>query len=296
MKTGGKNKKLKILITGASGQLGKKIIELFDKKYQLILTDIQNMDITNILQVKNTIIKEKPDFIIHSAAYTQVDKAEENKDICKKINTFGTKNIAVIASKFNIPLIYISTDFVFDGKKNTPYNEKDVPKPISIYGQTKYAGEKFIQKFCKKYYIIRTSWLFGELPKDYPGTNFVEVMLKLAKEKKELKVVNDQIGSPTYTGDLVKIIFKMITQKPTYGIYHFSGKGACSWYDFAKEIFAQTKTRINLTPIKSVNYPQKAPRPAYSYLDKRKIEKALNIKPRRWQKMIKSFLSNKYDF
>jgi dTDP-4-dehydrorhamnose reductase len=283
---------MKILITGAKGQLGNKLIEILGKEYPLILTDSDNMDITNIDNIRNSILEEKPDYIIHAAAYTQVDKAEENIGLCRKINSFGTKNIALIAKEYDIKLIYISTDFVFDGKKNIPYTEEDIPNPISTYGLTKYEGEQLIKGICDKYYIIRISWLFGELPKEHTGTNFVEVMLRLAKERPYLNVVNDQIGSPTYTGDLVEAISKIIKKSPEYGIYNFSGGEACSWYDFAKEIFLQTNTKIDLSPIKSIEYPQKAKRPPYSYLDKTKIENALGIKVRPWQEMLGEYLNN----
>ncbi len=281
---------MKVLITGSKGQLGKKLIEILGKKYQLILTDSTSMDITDIDIIKKVIKKEKPDYIIHAAAYTQVDKAEENIELCREINSYGTKNIAAVAKEYDIKLIYISTDFVFDGKKNKPYTEDDKPNPTSVYGLTKYEGEKYVQKFCEKYYIIRVSWLFGELPIEYKGTNFVEIMLRLAKEKTILKVVNDQIGSPTYTGDLAETIFKIIEKAPEFGTYHFSGDGTCSWYDFAKEIFTQTNTKIDLIPIESKDYTQKALRPHYSYLDKSKIEKTLGIKARPWQKMLSEYL------
>jgi dTDP-4-dehydrorhamnose reductase len=286
---------MKILVTGAKGQLGKKIIEILGSRHELFLTDSDNMDITDFDIVKKVVEENKPDYIIHAAAYTQVDKAEENIDLCRKINSLGTKNVATVARENDIKLIYISTDFVFDGSKKSPYQETDEAKPLSVYGLTKYEGEKFIQEICEKYYIIRVAWLFGELPDNHPGTNFVEVMLRIAREKGTVSVVNDQIGSPTYTGDLVEVMAKLVEQNPEYGIYHFSGVGECSWYDFAKEIFAQTSTAVNLLPITSEQYPQKAKRPPYSYLDKTKIENSLKIKVRPWQEMLGEYLSGKGD-
>ena len=285
---------MKILITGAKGQLGKKLIDVLKTSHQLILTDRDNMDITDIDTVIKVAEKEKPDFIIHAAAYTEVDKAEDEPELCRKINSFGTKNIAVVAKENNIKLIYISTDFVFDGQKNTPYNEEDTPNPVSVYGLTKYEGEKYIQEICEKYFIIRVSWLFGELPNVNKGTNFVETMLKLAKEKTSLSIVADQIGSPTYTGDLAEIIEKIITLSPEYGIYHFSGDGECSRYDFAEEIFKQKNIKIELKSIKSEEYIQKAKRPPYAYLSKTKIEKALGIKVRPWKEMTKEYFKKKH--
>ena len=238
------------------------------------------------------IVRENsPDVIIHAAAYTKVDKAEEESGMCRKINALGTENVALAAKEAGATLIYISTDFVFGGEKRSPYAEIDKTDPLSVYGATKLEGEEFVREICEKHYIVRVAWLFGELPEDRPGTNFVEVMLKLAKERGALSVVNDQIGSPTYTGDLVGVMSKLIDAKPAFGIYHFSGAGECSWHDFAKEIFAATGTEVNLTPIAGDQYPQKAKRPAYSYLDKKKIEKALSIKARPWKEMLAEYLS-----
>jgi dTDP-4-dehydrorhamnose reductase len=284
---------MKILVTGAKGQLGKKIIEILGQKHELILTDSDDMDITDIDAIHTTVSKEKPDYIIHGAAYTQVDKAEDSVEICRKVNAFGTENIAKVAKEADVKLIYISTDFVFDGEKTTPYTEEDMANPLSVYGLTKYEGEEFIRKICDKYYIFRIAWLFGELPEGHPGTNFVEAMLRLAGERDSLNVVNDQVGSPTYTGDLVEMLTKTIEDSPEYGTYHFSGTGPCSWYDFAKEIFSQTNTKIDLKPITSDGYPQKAKRPTYSYMDKSKIEKTLGITVRPWQKMLGEYLSKR---
>lgn len=329
----------KVLVTGAKGQLGHKIRQVLGDgsqesgnyanpptpNYQLILTDSDNMDITDKLQVHKVIKLERPDFIIHGAAYTAVDKAEENVELCRKVNALGTKNIAECAKEFDVPVIYISTDYVFDGKKKSPYTETDPANPLSVYGATKFEGENFIREICDKYYIIRSAWIFGELPDGHPGTNFVETMIRLSKEKDSLNIVDDQIGSPTYTGDLVEIILRIIrsqdlglrtqglglrasglgfgnlpksqilnpkSQVP-YGLYHFSGTGKCSWYDFALAIFTQTKTNIDLKPITSDQYPQKAKRPVYSYLDKSKIENALNIKVRPWQEMLAEYVEKR---
>jgi len=284
---------MKILITGSKGQLGKKLADVLSSKNELFLTDSNSMNITDIDLVRKIIKEKNPDWIIHGAAYTKVDKAEEEVDLCRKINSIGTKNIAIVAKEFDVKLIYISTDYVFDGAKNTPYTETDNPNPISVYGLTKYEGEKFVQEICDKYYILRVSWLFGDLPESYAGTNFVETMLKLSKERTELNIVNDQIGSPTYTLDLANVISKIIEKNPEFGVYNFSGNVACSWYDFAKEIFKKTNTAIKLNPITSAQYQQKAKRPIYSYLDKSKIERTLNLKVRFWQEMLAQYLKNR---
>lgn len=289
------NMKTKILVTGAKGQLGKKIIDLLSGKYTLVLTDSDDMDITEESQVHKVTQSEKPDIIIHGAAYTKVDLAEEEKDRCKKINSDGTKNLALAAADLDIPIIYISTDYVFDGEKKSPYIETDAPHPLSVYGKTKLDGERDIRNICTKFYILRVSWLFGELPEGHPGTNFIETMLRLSKERNSLSVVNDQTGSPTYTRDLVEIIDLIVSKKESipFGLYHLSGNGECSWYDFAKEIFRLAKVSIALKPITSDQYPQRAKRPTHSYMCKKKIEKTLNISVRSWQEMVADYLSCK---
>ncbi len=284
---------MKILVTGAKGQLGKKIIDSLGDKYELVLTDSTEMDITDKDKVFEVIGTEKPDFILHAAAYTQVDKAEEMEEICRKVNALGSENIAKAGREFGSTVIYISTDYVFDGKKDAPYTEEDTTGPLSVYGRTKLEGEEATQKYCDKHYIVRSAWIFGELPEGHPGTNFVETMLKLSKDRDELSIVSDQIGSPTYTGDLVEAIEKLIEVKPAYGVYLFSGTGAASWYDFAVEIFKQTNTKIEVKPITSEQYPQKATRPAYSYMDKSKIESALGFKVRPWQEMLAEYLEKR---
>lgn len=321
--TANSKQQTKILVTGAKGQLGYKIRLLLSSDYRLVLTDAQEMDITDKNQVKKVIGAEKPDFIIHGAAYTKVDQAEDESEICRKINAEGTKNIAEVCKETGVTLLYISTDFVFDGmiseqsavsSQQNGYKENDQANPLSVYGKTKFEGEEHIRQICDKYYIIRVAWLFGELPEGHPGNNFVETMLRLAKDRPELNVVNDQIGSPTYTGDLVEAIKNIVgsqqqivaansSSKPQtvnrkvtpvpYGTYHFSGDGACSWFDFAKEIFELTATDIKVKPITSDQFPQKAKRPTYSYLDKNKIEKELKFNVRSWEEMLKEYLAKR---
>ena len=280
---------MKILVTGAKGQLGYKISELLGKDYELILTDSENMDITKPEQIEDFVNKKKPDFIFHLAAYTKVDQAEEDRDLCYLINAEGTKNIANSAKINDIPVVYISTDFVFDGKKTRPYTEEDSANPLSVYGQTKLDGENFIRKFCDKYYIIRVAWLFGELPEDHPGSNFVETMIRLSRERESISVVDDQVGSPTYTGDLVRFIDFILKNEAPYGIYNLSGIGETSWHGFAKEIFMQLNNSIDLKAIASSEYPSKAKRPAYSYLSKEKAVK-IGFFVRSWQEMLKEYL------
>lgn len=275
----------KVLVSGSNGQLGREIARQLSQDFDLILTDVENLDITNKLKVHKVLKVKSPDIIIHGAAYTRVDEAETNIDLCRKINAIGTQNMAEAAKNIGATLIYISTDYVFDGKKDKPYLETDQPHPLSVYGQTKLEGEEFVNKICDKFYIIRTAWLYGS------GKNFVETMLRLVKEKKSLNIVADQIGSPTYTKDLVEVIRKIIDVKPDYGIYNFSGMGEASWYDFAREIMQQKDIDIQINPITTREYPQAAKRPAYSYLSKKKIEKALKIKTSSWQVMLEDYLN-----
>jgi dTDP-4-dehydrorhamnose reductase len=293
-----KSENQRILITGAKGMLGRELVRQLSKlpttTYQLILTDKEELDITDKKKVEEVIKKIRPDFIIHAAAYVDVDQAEDDKVLCKKINSGGTKNIARVAKNINATLLYISTDYVFDGKKNKPYKETDKPNPLGIYAKTKLDGEKTVAGYCKKHYIIRVAWLFGRAKHK---NNFVEKMIGLSK-KGLLKVINDQIGSPTSTDSVVRIIKELIVKsssarKPAYGIYHFSGTGETTRYGFTKEIFRRKKIKAELTPVKTTEFFAKAKRPAYSYLDKSKIEKALKIKVEPWPKMLEKYLKKK---
>lgn len=295
----------KVLITGAKGMLGSKLTEVLSPVFDLVVTDREEMDITNSQQVEDIVSRNKPNYIIHCAAYTAVDKAEDEKDVCHKINVAGSANVARSANKAGSTLITISTDYVFDGQKKSPYLESDETTPLSVYGQSKFDGEKEVAKLCPQHYIIRSSWLFGEMPAGQsppPGrvqpsgrrlgganSNFVEKIIELSKKNDVVKVVDDQIGSPTYTGDLSLAIRRIIESKISYGIYHFSGSGEASWFDFAKEIFIKTNLKSDLVPIKSSEFPQKAKRPRYSYLSKEKIENALDFKARSWQEMLEDY-------
>ena len=255
----------KILVTGANGMLGKDLCPILEQNnYTVIKTNSQIMDITDFEMTNKVISDQKPDIIIHCAAYTNVDKAQEDFETAKQINSTGTENLAQICSTKDIPILYISTDYVFDGTKQTPYTPDDEPNPINNYGLTKYYGEQAIQKFCKKYYIIRTSWLYG-----IHGKNFVETMLSLAA-KPELKVVNDQIGCPTWTVDLSNGIIKLLKNE-IYGIYHICSSGETTWYGFAKEIFNQCKLEVNLKPCITEEFPRPTKRPKYSVMDNANI-------------------------
>lgn len=253
---------MKVLVTGAKGMLGQDLCPILeDEGHEVVETDSGNLDVTDFTQVKKVLKSEKPDFVIHCAAYTNVDKAEEDLETATLINAKGTENVAKVCAEENITLVYLSTDYVFGGEKKEPYLSEDKPNPINNYGLTKFQGEEAVKKFCKKYYIVRTSWLYG-----HHGKNFVETMISLA-DKPELKVVDDQIGCPTWTVELSNGIVEIIDEKPGFGIYHICGSGKTSWYGFAKEIFNQLEVNVNLVPCKTEDFPRPAKRPKNSVME-----------------------------
>lgn len=269
---------VKILVTGANGMLGQDLCPILeDNGYDIIETDIHNLDITDYKACKSIISKEKPEIVIHCAAYTNVDKAEEDIVTATRINVKGTENIAKTCAEFDITLVYISTDYIFDGTKDSPYTPNDKPNPINNYGLTKLQGENFVKKYCQNFYIIRTSWLYG-----HHGKNFVETMLAL-KAKDELKVVNDQYGCPTWTVELANGIVDIIGNKE-FGIYHVCGSGNTSWYEFAKEIFEIERIKTNLKPCSTEEFPRPAKRPKYSIMDNNGI-------CRNWKVALKEYLA-----
>ena len=234
------------------------------KNHELIITGSKDLDITSQEKVLQFITAKKPEIVINAAAYTAVDNCESNFIDAYAVNALGPKNLAIACNKNNIPLIHISTDYVFDGNKKTPLIEEDKLEPKTVYGKTKLEGEKFIQEYTKKYFILRTAWLYG-----IHGKNFVMTMLNLAKKNNEIKVVHDQIGSPTYSKDLSKAISELL-KSDRYGIYHVTNKGEVSWYDFAKKIFELSNIEINVKPCTTEEFPRPAPRPHYSVLNNQK--------------------------
>ena len=271
------NASMPLLVTGAKGMLGQDLCPILeDAGYEVIETDVDTLDITNAEQV-NQVLKDKmPEVVIHCAAYTNVDKAEEDLKTAELINVTGTENIADACGKLGITMVYISTDYVFDGTKDSPYTPQDKPNPINNYGMTKYEGEEAVRSFCEKHYIARTSWLYG-----HHGKNFVETMLSL-KDKDELKVVDDQIGCPTWTVELANGILKLLDSKP-YGTYHVCGSGHTTWYGFAKEIFKLSGLEVNLKPCTTDEFPRVAKRPALSIMENEGI-------CRNWQFALKDYL------
>lgn len=257
---------MKILVTGVHGQLGYDVVnEAKSRGIEAVGTDIQDMDITNSEQVHQVIEAGNFDAVVHCAAWTAVDKAEEMPQACRKVNKEGTENIAKVCEALDIAMMYFSTDYVFNGKGETPWNEYDKREPLNVYGLTKYEGELAVERL-KKHYIIRIAWVFGK-----NGNNFIKTMLKLGKERGKLSVVNDQIGSPTYTFDLARLVIDMI-QTDKYGTYHACNEGECSWYEFACEIFKQSAMDVEVTPLNSEAFPTKAVRPKNSRMNKRELD------------------------
>ncbi len=279
---------MRVLVTGIKGQLGYDVVnELNKRKHTAIGVDIDEMDITDSKSVESLITALNPDAIIHCAAWTAVDAAEDNIDECRLINAYGTENIAKLCKQLNCKMVYISTDYVFDGQGIRPWEPDDpVENPLNVYGQTKYEGEQFVQHYIDKYFIVRIAWAFG-----INGKNFVNTMLNLTKTIKHINVVNDQIGTPTYTYDLARLLVDMIeTEK--YGIYHVTNEGGyISWYDFAVEIFKLSRiTDVTVTPVSSENYTVKAKRPRNSRLCKDKLEQNGFKRLPVWQDALQRFI------
>jgi dTDP-4-dehydrorhamnose reductase len=283
-----------VLVTGANGQLGQSL-QFIAPNYpdiQFVFCDSSQLDITNLNNIEQLFKQFKPNFCINAAAYTAVDKAESEPEKARLINVDGAKNLAKVSKELDTILLHISTDFVFDGTKNTPYTEDDIPNPTGVYGQTKLDGEQVIQEIWHKHFIIRTSWVYSQF-----GNNFIKTMLRLASERDKLSVVNDQIGTPTNAVDLAEVLVKIITEHSKlntehFGIYNFSNEGQCSWYFFAKKIFEFNGVKINLEPIPTTSFPTPAKRPAYSVLDKSKIKNTFGVEVKYWETSLKEVLTN----
>ena len=258
---------MKVLVTGVKGQLGYDVVNELEKRgHTAIGTDVEEMDITDAEKVREVLDAEKPDAVIHCAAYTAVDAAEDNVELCRKINAEGTENIAKACKELGCKLLYVSTDYVFNGEGERPWEPDDEREPLNVYGQTKYEGELAVEKYVEKFFIVRIAWVFG-----INGKNFIKTMLRLGEDHDELTVVADQIGSPTYTYDLARLLVDMIGSEK-YGRYHATNEGLCSWYDFAVEIFRQAGMDVRVRPVTSEEYPAKATRPHNSRMDKAKLE------------------------
>lgn len=275
---------MKLLVTGYNGQLGYDVVnEAHSRGIEAVGVDIQEMDITNKQQVNDVIKAGNYDAIVHCAAWTAVDKAEEMIDVCRKVNVEGTQNIVDVCKELDIPVMYFSTDYVFSGEGTEPWNEYDNRTPLNVYGQTKYEGELAVEAY-PKHFIIRIAWVFGK-----NGNNFIKTMLRLGKEKGAVSVVNDQIGSPTYTYDLSKLVVDMI-QTEKYGTYHATNEGLCSWFEFACEIFKQANMDVKVTPVDSNAFPAKAKRPKNSRMNKTELDKSGFKRLPSWQDALGRYL------
>jgi len=293
---------MRILVTGKNGQLGRSIQKIVNTDTKIdknqspndfIFVGREDLDLGNESNISHYFKNNKFDIIINCAAFTAVDKAEQELELVNQINHLAVKQLARIANKQQAKLIHVSTDYVFDGESNKPYLETDTPNPVNVYGITKLAGEKALQTVMPiNAVVIRTSWLYSEY-----GNNFISTMLKLGKERDELKVVSDQIGSPTYAADLADIILEIIKHKKfrdrgqTTQIYHYSGEGEISWYEFAKEIFKIEKIECELHPVKSQQYPSPGKRPKNTILSQDKIVKAFNIKISNWESSLNTCMT-----
>lgn len=285
---------MKYFVTGVKGQLGYDVMRELEKRgyNDAVGVDIEEMDITDSESVDKVISSEKPDVVIHCAAWTAVDLAEDEdkQDKVHLVNAVGTENIAKVCKKLDCKMIYISTDYVFDGQGTRPWEPDDERNPLNVYGQTKYEGELAVEKWLEKYFILRIAWVFGQ-----NGKNFVRTMLNLGKTHDKLTVVDDQIGSPTYTPDLAKLLVDM-AESEKYGIYHATNEGFCSWYEFACEIFRQASEfdnaykNVSVSPVTSDKYPSKAKRPSNSRMNKEKLTENGFEKLPAWQDALRRYI------
>ena len=278
--------KMRVLVTGVKGQLGYDVVKECEKRgIEAVGVDIQEMDITDASSVDKVITESNVDAVIHCAAYTAVDAAEDNIALCRRVNANGTENIAKVCKKLDIKMIYISTDYVFNGEGTNMWLPDDERQPLNVYGQTKYEGEVAVTDNLDKYFIVRIAWVFG-----VNGKNFIKTMLRLGKERGAVSVVDDQIGSPTYTPDLAVLLVDMI-QTEKYGFYHATNEGLCSWYEFACEIFKQAgMNEVSVTPVDSTKFPAKAKRPKNSRMSKDKLEEMGFNRLPAWQDALGRFL------
>ncbi len=277
---------MKILVTGVKGQLGHDVVnELTKRGIEAVGVDIEEMDITDPVSVDRVIKEAAPDAVIHCAAYTAVDAAEENEELCRKVNADGPQNIANVCKELDIKMIQISTDYVFGGEGTHFWKPEDACEPQSVYGRTKYQGELAVRNTLEKYFIVRIAWVFG-----INGKNFVKTMLNLAKTHDTIRVVNDQFGSPTYTYDLARLLADMVVTEK-YGVYHATNEGICSWYEFACAIFQEAGLSVNVVPVTTAEYAAKAKRPANSRMDNNKLTENGFEKLPAWQDALARYVA-----
>ena len=276
---------MKVLVTGVKGQLGYDVAKELEKRGTSVVgVDVDEMDITDEAAVRRVISEVLPDAVIHCAAYTAVDAAQDNEEMCRKVNAEGTRYIAKMCKELGIKMLYISTDYVFDGQGTRPWEPDDERNPLSVYGQTKYEGELAVQNMLDKYFIVRITWTFG-----VNGKNFVKTMLRLSEKNSSIRVVNDQYGSPTATADLAVLLSDMIATDK-YGIYHATNEGICTWYEFTCEIFRQAGIGVEVVPVTTAEYGAKAPRPANSRMSKDKLTANVFERLPSWQDALTRYL------
>jgi len=275
---------MKILVTGANGQLGREIARQ-NQEHKLILTDFDTLDITNGDRVTSYFRTVQPEAVIHCAAYTNVDGAESDADGAFRVNVVGTQNIAAGCLEIGAKMVYVSTDYVFSGNEQGLYREFDALNPQNIYGKTKQQGEEIVRQILGRHYIVRTAWLYGD------GNNFVSTMLKLAETNQKLCVVHDQIGTPTSTVDLATVIFKLLSSH-AYGTYHATCQGHCSWYEFACEIFRLVGKEIEVLPVTTLQFPRPAKRPIHSVLDNYMLRMSIGDPMGKWQDSLEKYLQS----
>lgn len=284
-------KSLKIIILGAGGQLGSELANILQDDMLIPLTH-QDIEMTDYQKVNDILASNLPDVVINTTAYHRVDECEDNIEKSFSVNAYAVRTLASICEELNTILVHFSTDYVFGGEKKIPYVEDDIPNPLSVYAVSKLAGEYFAKNICRRHFIIRTCGLYGAKGLSGKGGNFVELMLKLSKENRAIKVVTDQIVTPTYAKDLAVIVSQLIRTKE-YGLYHGTNDGECSWYEFAKTIFDMTGRKANLTPTTSAKYGARARRPAYSVLENRNLKRlGMNVM-RPWKEALQEYLLEK---
>lgn len=279
---------MNILITGSNGQLGNEMRTIAAQyaKHNFIFTDIAELDLTKLNEVERFFVEHKPQLVVNCAAYTAVDKAEDDVDLCFLVNKTAVENLAKACKMYDSKLIHISTDYVFDGNSYVPYTEEMPVCPTSVYGKSKLAGEQVAIENCAQTVVLRTSWLYSSF-----GNNFVKTMLKLGAERDKLTVIFDQVGTPTYAADLAQVIMQIVEAKEFVpGIYHFSNEGVCSWYDFTIKIHKLSKINCQVLPIETKEYPTKTPRPHYSVLNKAKIKNTYKVEIPYWEDSLEQCL------
>lgn len=280
---------MKVAIIGSAGQLGSDVLDRFGE--EVVALSHEEIEIKDINSCRKALKDIK--VVINCAGYVNVDESEDNPDEAFMVNGIGARNIGIVCNERQMINVYISTDFVFDGKKKEPYNENDIPNPLNIYGLSKYAGEIFTRNYCKKFYIIRTASLYGKRGARGKGGNFVDWMIQKANRNEVIRVVEDIVMSPTYTIDVAEMIKKIVEKKLPYGIYHVANRGYCSWFEFAKKIFELLDIKVRLLPIKARELKRKAKRPKFTALESIKLDN-YGMKMRNWKDALKEYLNNKY--